>query len=538
MIGHPLKVRELLDEIQRGQVLLPEIQRSYVWKGPQVAKLLDSLYHEYPVGQILLWDTGALQIITKALEGSKEPVLPSAGQPKIVLDGQQRLTSLYLALGGAREDGVSIYFHLETEQFQNYISRMKADRRWIPVRPTLCGEINDLAILSSLQEQGVLKVGDEKSSLYLDRLQRLKKIGEYKFPIEIFKSEDYEEVTELFVRINSAGTRLRLAELALAQLALRLPGTIVDAFEKAIDEYEEAGFELDARFLTRALIVAGTNQSRFRYLTEFWKKPEKEIQQAWASAKRGVDSAVNFVRKNAGFESSEWLSSLNALIPLSAYFSKYERIQDGCEDALLRWFYLASLRGRYTGSGETAMDEDLKAVQQAKPIDLLMENVRGLGRALEVTADEFDDAGIRNPLFPMTYAAAKRARAKDWFTGVELATDAVGREHEIQIHHVFPKALLNELRVARKDRDEVANLAFLAARPNRQISKALPEKYLAEIAAKNPERLVAQCIPMDASLWKLERFQDFLSERRKLLAEAVNGLIRERSVSSRKSKAA
>src|SRR5438093_10519608 len=97
MIGAPLKVRELLDEIDRGQVMLPEIQRAYVWKGPQVGKLLDSLYREYPAGQILLWDTMQLPIL-KQPEGVNPVTLPSAGQPKIVLDGQQRLTSLHKAL--------------------------------------------------------------------------------------------------------------------------------------------------------------------------------------------------------------------------------------------------------------------------------------------------------------------------------------------------------------------------------------------------------------------------------------------------------
>src|SRR2546425_8561471 len=222
MIGHPLKVRELLDEISRGQVLLPEIQRAYVWKGPQVAKLINSLYHEYPVGQILLWDTIDLPI-TKRLEGVEAPVLPSADRPKIVLDGQQRLTSLHKALESS-EDGVDVWFNLETEQFQLYLRRLKNDPLWIPIRTVLKGEKHDLKILQEIEAAGGPGLTDPKSQIYLDRLQRLKRIGEYKFPIEIFPSDDYEEVTEVFVRINSAGTRLRAAELALAQLALRLPG--------------------------------------------------------------------------------------------------------------------------------------------------------------------------------------------------------------------------------------------------------------------------------------------------------------------------
>src|SRR5688572_23472260 len=135
MIAHPLKVGELLGEIERGEVLLPEIQRDYVWKGPQVAKLMDSLYREYPSGQILLWDTAALPI-TKSLAGVQAPPLPAVGQPKIVLDGQQRLTSLFKALRDDT-DPVRVYFNVETEQFQLYLSRLKADPRWISIRAVI-----------------------------------------------------------------------------------------------------------------------------------------------------------------------------------------------------------------------------------------------------------------------------------------------------------------------------------------------------------------------------------------------------------------
>ncbi len=524
MIGHPLKVRELLDEITRGMVLLPEIQRAYVWKGPQVAKLLDSLYREYPAGQILLWDTVELPILTKHLEGIQPPALPSADRPKIVLDGQQRLTSLHKALGKEANE-IDIYFNLDSEQFQRYQRRLKNDPLWVSVRAVLNGDRHDLKILQEIEAAGGPSLTDPRSQVYLDRLQRLKRIGEYKFPIEIFRSDDYEEVTELFTRINSAGTRLRAAELVLAQLALRLPGAIVERSEDTLEEYDDIGFSLDARLLVRAFIAVGTGQSRFKYLTEFWKKTREELDEIWARTEKGLDAAVNFVRHNARFEASDWLPSLNAMIPLVAYFDRNPRIAPDVEVGLLRWFYLASLRGRYSGSAETALDEDLKAVGTGDPVGALMANLGPHARA-EVTADEFDDAGWRNPLFPMTYVLARKRGATDWFRGIVIGRDVVGEDHAVQVHHIFPKGLLKRAGVARKDRDEIANLAFLAARPNRQISNRPPEQYLAEIAANHPQRLEAQSIPMDRELWRLENFERFLAARRKLLAAGINELLK------------
>lgn len=525
MIGNPLKVRELIEGIDRGEILLPEIQRAYVWKGPQVTKLIDSLYRDYPSGQILLWDTADLPV-TKVIEGVEIQPGAQNGHPKIVLDGQQRLTSLYKAL---REDGedLEVYFHLGNEQFQLYLTRLNADPLWISVRDVFNNKKHDLKMLREIEGKLGTSIDDDTKDVYLDRLQKLRRVGDYKYPIEIFKTDDYNQVTELFVRINSGGTRLRAAELVLAQLALRLPGAVVDTFEKAIDEYDELGYELDARFLIRALIVSGTGQSRFRYLSEFWKKDPEEFRKVWQKAKRGVDAAVNFVRQNAGFESSDWLPSLNALIPLAAYFEHYDAITGDVEHGLLQWFYVASLRGRYSAAAETAMDEDLKAIQSEDPISKLMRNTLGPDEKIEVSADEFDDAGWKNPLFPMTYAVAKKRGAKDWFRGMALSKDVIDEDHQVEIHHIFPKALLKERGERRKDTDEIANLAFLMARPNKQISKREPLEYLSEIADKHPDRLIAQSVPMERRLWTLDRFQDFLAARRQLLAKAVTDLLQD-----------
>jgi hypothetical protein len=152
MIANPLKVRELMDQIVGGQVVLPEIQRAYVWKGPQVAKLMDSLYRDYPTGQILLWDTDALPV-TKNLAGVRPPALPAVGAPKIVLDGQQRLTSLFKALT-ADEDPIRVFFNVETEQFQLYLNRLKSDAHWIDVRAVVNNTTHELDVLDKISSAG------------------------------------------------------------------------------------------------------------------------------------------------------------------------------------------------------------------------------------------------------------------------------------------------------------------------------------------------------------------------------------------------
>ena len=181
MIAHPLKIKVLLEEIKREDILLPEIQRAYVWKGPQVAKLLDSLYHNFPIGQVLLWDTDKLPI-TKNLQGSNKTNLSNAGRPKIVLDGQQRLTSLYLALSEKNHIKTDVWFNLDTEEFHRFLRRMKADPRWISVREVINGtNSNSFKIVEEIEQWNKCKMDNQKKQDYANRIEKLKKLENIKF---------------------------------------------------------------------------------------------------------------------------------------------------------------------------------------------------------------------------------------------------------------------------------------------------------------------------------------------------------------------
>lgn len=526
MIAHPLKVRELLDEIARGEVVLPEFQRAYVWKPSQVVRLLDSLYQGYPTGQILLWDPTDLPS-TRGLEGVVQTGLPSPGRPKVVLDGQQRLTSLQRALAPESKEPVDVSFHLRREEFALARDRHEKDPYWVPLRAVLNQKLHDLDVLQRIAAAGGPGLDSPEARTFLDRLQALRRIAEYRFPIEVFRSDDYEQVTELFVRINSGGTRLHRAELILAELALRLPGTLTERFEEAAELHAEAGFPLDTRFFVRALVAVGTGQSRFKNLGKLLQKPPAELEALWKKTRKGLDRAVAFVRHSARIASAEWLSSYNALVPLTAFFAAEPQVTKETEVGLLRWFYVALLRGRYSGATETALDEDLQALTTPRPVLALLEKTlaaAGGASALGVEPSELGESDWKNPLFPLTYVVARKAGAEDWFTGEPLAGSAAGRT-TLQVHPIFPRALLRKAGVPQRQREEIANLMFLAAPPGEALQRLGPEAYLADVAARHPERLKAQSVPLRRELWRVERYPEFLAARRELLAKAINQLL-------------
>lgn len=522
MIVHPLKVRELLDEIARGEIVLPEFQRAYVWKPTQVVRLLDSLYRGYPAGQVLLWDAADLTS-TRGLEGVMASGFVPAGRPKVVLDGQQRLTSLYKALAPEAKEPVDVRFDLRSEQFALHRARMDRNPYWVDVRAVLAGQRHDLDVLRAIAGAGGPSLDDPTCAVYLERLQGLRRIAEFRFPIEVFKSDDCEQVTELFVRINSGGTRLRKAELVLAQLTLHLPGVVSNRFEEALGRYEALGFALDARLLVRALVAVGTGQSRFASLGALWKRPQDELATLWDRTRDALDRAIELVRARAHFESADWLPSLNGLVPLVALLDRRPELSREDEVGLLRWFWLSQLRGRYSASAEAVMDEDLRAVASDRPIVQLLSGLLNSASSAAVEPDELDEADWRNPVFPMTYAVACKRGARDWFTGAPLG---LGRSRsDVHVHSIFPPALLEEAGVPRRRQDEVANLVFLVERPGVQATKLAPDEYLPDVRDKDPLRLTAQAVPTDPALWRVERYADFLAARRTLLADAINGLL-------------
>lgn len=507
-------VSVLLEELDRGELGLPEIQRSYVWNRPQARDLIDSLYREYPSGLILLWKPEELP----ELRGGSFEQTSERRLNYLILDGQQRLTSLERVFDGK----INVYFNVEDEVFQIYSAKLKANPLWVSVRDVV--NRGAVKVWRALRERLDSQPGDiEESRLdeYLDRLSRLEKVKEYRYPVMIIHTDDYEEVTESFIRINSRGTRLRRAELAMAQLAFHWPGAIVKEFEAALDDYEQANYDLEARFLMRCFVAVGTNQSRFRYLGALWKKSQAELEDIWKRTKRAVDHTINFLKNNAGIESSRWIPSVNALVPLVVYFSKKGgRLSEAEARRLLFWFLEATIHGRFTGSPETKIDQDLRAIVGPTPLDDMIANLRRGIAGLDITPEMIEGKYQRHSFVPLVFVIFRRNEARDWFTGTVLSSTNVGPEHQLELHHIFPRAVLKQAdKYESHEIDDLANIAFLSQKANRTILKSPPNEYLPE---REKERLQAQLVPLDKDLWSIDRFRDFLVERRGLLTEAIN----------------
>jgi hypothetical protein len=563
-------VGQLVDMIERGELRLPEMQRRYVWTATRVRDLFDSLYRGYPSGTVLVWDTDAEQPSRDLSVDQKES--PFA-RFKLLLDGQQRLTSLSAVIRGEpvrvrnRKRPIQIAFNLnhpegspeeseEVEDDSDIISGTNDDvpedaddLELGPEQSSVIGRINkrvfSVASKQLLRRPNWINVSDvfaegsadwdfikhlvdspadPKYNLYSERLQKLRQIKRYQYVMQVLDRDlSYEEVTDIFVRVNSLGMKLRGSDLALAQITAKWQNSL-PLFEEFSEECDESGFSVDVGLLVRVMVVFATKQSRFKTVTSI---PLETMQASWDKAKDGMRFALNFLRSNAGIENERLLASPMQVIPIAVYgVLKSGDLESGDEGQMLRWLYGANAKSHYSGSSETTLDADLSILFRGGSFSDLTAIINQTYGRLHVEPGELKGRGVRSPLFAMMYLALKYGGARDWKTGLGLSLAHQGTQHYIEYHHVFPKSLLKKAGYEKSEMNAISNMAFISGRANRSISNKRPVDYLPGIVEqRGEEALSSQHISFDKKLWEIDNYRDFLADRRERLAKEINAFV-------------
>jgi len=554
-------VEELVGMIERGELRLPEMQRRYVWRATRVRDLLDSLYRGYPSGTILLWQTDeeVPQQQFAVTQGSNP-----YQSTRLLLDGQQRLTSLSAVIRGelvsvnGRNKPVDLLFNLEhpdelsvitevddgdedndadaddqiedtddasEDELQKRFDRMafvvstkKLEQlpHWVKVTDVFKSDEST----PFLRRAGIKDLDDPRAEKYGARLARLRGIKKYVYRMDVLeRSLSYDEVTEIFVRVNSLGAKLRSSDLALAQITAKWRGAL-ELFQTFQTECTRHGFELDLGLYLKNLIAFRTGQSRF--LTIGSQSAEK-LKVAWTESVRGMEFALNFLKSNVGIDSPALLSSPFLLVALGYFAHKrnYEIAADE-EVKLRQWVLLANGKGRYSrGSTETLLDQDLAIIREGKGAGELLDRLRSQVGRLDIAPEELEGRNQRSALFKTMFLAFRASGAKDWISQLAIALDHKGATHRLQFHHIFPKGVLKNNYTSR-EADDIANLSFIGGRTNRKISDKQPRDYLLPLMTADAFAFEAQCIPTDEALLDVASYKNFLASRRAAIARRLN----------------
>ena len=532
-----MKISTALDKIDEHQLFVPAFQREYVWKRDDAKQLIDSLIKDYPTGTMLTWETNN----PPELKGSYK-YDEKQGAVRILLDGQQRLTTLYMLIRGAippyytaREilnDTRGLYVNVETMELAYFSkTKMANDPRWQNITDVFQRKVRAKDIVRALEEKGEEVSREQDDSIY-DNTHTIENILEREFPEQTVPVRaTVREAIDVFYKVNASGVSLTDAELALAQISGYWPEAR-DIFKVKLAKLQDKGFVFKLDFVVYVLLGC------LHHLGSDMKKlhaPENNdpIRAAWKRLDEQIlDYVASIMRSHAYVDHTHEINSVYALIPIIVYcFGKEgDHLSDTEIRKLVKWFYYAQIRARYISQLPQKLDRDLRVVKEAdNPFDELLAVIEE-ERRLEITPDEFVGRSISHPLFSLFRWYLKSRRAFCFTTGVELR-QAMGKKYKLENDHIFSFFKLKSKGYGRENRlkyslaQEFTNRAILTQFANRTKSAANAKDYLGGVVAKFPNALSLQLIPEDPTLWELDNYEQFLQARRTILADALNDFL-------------
>ncbi len=563
----------LLHYLDIGDIGLPDIQRPFVWKNAKVRDLFDSMYRGFPVGYLLFWENAQPNGAKQIGLGSKQHPVSS----RLIVDGQQRLTSLYAVFRGKRvldedysERQIDIAFRPRDGRFEVADAAIRKDPEWI-------ANISDLWAAGKSSYQMVkgfltglkakVSVTDEEEEQISHNLDRLFDLQKYPFTaLEIASSVDEEQVADIFVRINSEGVKLNQADFILTLLSV-----FWDEGRAALENFCRASrqpptpglraspfnhfIEPDPDQLLRVSVALGFERGRLKSVYQVLRGKDLETgvfsterrDQQFAVLKQAQAQVLDLKHWHqflsalvgAGYRSGEMISSQNALLYAYAFYL-IGRIRCGVAEHQLqkligRWFFFASLTGRYTSSPETVMDADLnrvRGISEASAFVSVLEEL--MGSAL--TSDfwtitlpaALESSSARNPELFAYVAAQNRLSAPVLFSHKKVS-DLIDpalktKKKPLERHHLFPRAWQEaqgetDLKVI----NQLANYALLEWPENIDISDDPPSVYVPKIRARFKPDEWQRMHELHAlpDQWETLAYADFLVARRRLMAGII-----------------
>jgi hypothetical protein len=558
----PWKVLNLAGLKRDGRIHLPELQRGFVWSADRVRALYDSLYRSYPVGALLLWapswegeapfSTRAWDLCsTEAGSGRGVPEPPGDVEPGslFVLDGQQRLTSLFRVIFASRlrdrntadpdllvalspdDEWVENPFHLRARS----LNRRMQEGLLVPAEVLFAGQRGgneNLAVQKALGEW--LTPADERFFAALDRANAIRNaiLHAEIVAYEIDADAGDDNVIEIFARLNQQGVRLRPGDLAAARLTGQMTNFRTRAREVlAADQFQgfsvpdgreegtRTGAFLDTDLLIRAALYLGSGGVRYRDAERRKLQLDYDkIVTSWDPMVEGFAKAVDLFRRS-GVPTGEWLPYRYLLFAPAIAAARGHTL----DSRWMGWAIAASLWKHYVGEVDTKLQKDAGLAERGD-IEGLIDHVRTRAKRTDSVSPDDEDL-LRNIvseggvlLAILGYAHKVRARS---FPGGKLLT---GAREPLEIRSIFPRAILDDY--AGRDNeyvpDRLGNLTLLARSDNEELGDALPVQYLSRLDVHDR---FAHFIPDDPDLWQVDNFKEFCSHRERNLASTIRDLL-------------
>lgn len=547
-------VRFLNNPDEEGGFWLPNIQRPFVWKEDQICRLFDSIMREYPISTLLIWKTEAEVRHRKFIDNYHSKLrlvdfyVPENGKKKcLVLDGQQRLQSLFIGLCGSYESR-ELYMDILSGEVSApddakysfaFLDAQEAKFPWIKFKDLVFSKQDPLS-----EAEAILSMADCEL-LPEERKKISRHVG---IVFKTFHSDDgigYQEldsiedkdlyteddVVEVFIRANSGGTRLGKSDLLFSLLSSSWDHAD-EGMADLLSSLNRHGFDFSRDFVLKLCLTLLNQGARYE-VSKFRKEGiRQEIEKEWQNISKAIKEVLDFVRGKTFIRCDKALPSYLVLIPLVYvryhYPESWEKAKE-IENYLLRTL----ISGAFSGRPDQLIDDCVGKIKEAKDLDVgsLFDVIRSQGRSLELTEDRFWQIGYGSDAIHLLFNL--------WYKDFNYTP---AYENNLpQVDHIFPQSALRKIKSPSpetghmsmikyklEERNQLANCMLLTQAENGAGGKSdiLPDVWFQD---KDDSYLEMHLIPKDRSLWKLEKFEDFIKERKILIKAKFNYLISNKS---------
>jgi len=507
---HPQSLNKLIERIRNGDIKIPAFQREFVWDQNQILHLLDSINRGYPVGSVLLWLTDERLAATRNIGGFNLPDTPEKYPVNYVLDGQQRLTSIYatLTLENRKDDSMfSIFYDISKNIF---LPTKEECEKPFPINVLF-------DTIAFLKEITTLK--DEDSQQRVAELQT--RFKEYDIPVVTITEQEHEQVCIIFERINNSGTGLTLYELMSAwtwsnEFDLR------EEFQEFVNELEEKGFgNLNQDILLR--IIGGVIRNKIGSKDILELKPEI-IRSNIERVKAASFLAIDFLSTELKITSLDFLPFPMQLVPLTVFFDKMKTPTAIQSKKIRNWFWKSSFSGRYSKATEQniCLDiEDMLAIikDESSPAFEFRANVNPTIFA----SKKFQKQAVITKAFIVLLA---QQQPRNLLNGQAIDIGrALSSYNYKEFHHVFPQAFLKSKGIDSSKINVLANYCFLSSAVNKTISDKNPSEYFQLIPLELRNGILRSAIIPDDLTITTDDYDSFLESRSKLLFSHLEKLM-------------
>ena len=512
----------VFQELEHGNMRIPRFQRSYVWERPKIVKLLNSIYHEFPIGSFFLWEANVeMEGFCRDITEFGFPAKPTGNKFSFILDGQQRITSLYVALKGKILGGVDyscICFNLDKKVFK--IPTLKTEPNNIPA-----WKLFNYADFQNLLIE-YASAGEKEKAQTLSECKTI--FDNYPVSIITSKNMNLEEVVTIFERINQGGKRLSLFDLVHASVWSQ----DFDLRDKITAFNNEKGIlhfgKIDNETFTQSLALNVSKDPVKRHQLALKNEDCKEV---WPRTTECIRLAIDFLKTQLGVQGVEILP-YQSFIPIIQYYffvSGEGAVRPEHKKALVDWFWTATFSNRYSSSTLTKMKNDAAWIEKLSKdssvtriftVKLMLDDLKRI------------KMGHRSVIKNGVLCLMALEKPVDFDNGniVTLDKTNASRQNSKENHHFFPYSLATKMGVKQEEINSLLNFAFISKHLNLQISNKYPSKYLQEYAAANPDlesHLLTHFITPTAYQAAIrDDFQAFIIERGNTILNDINRVCR------------